>query len=196
MNGPLDRQLIAQIVIIVAVCAGGWMTFVEPNIDELHRLEATIAEASSNPLPMGQESIEQMADQFAQVRDRFRRIEVRNEFAGDSTRIYGLIMDLAEEHGVTVQRLDPGSDRRSNDEEASVRFTTLDMTIEGGYEQVAVFLEAVEELDGFIRPLTLSITPREEDGRSFVEARFACQAVRFTLPQELTAMVGGADADS
>ena len=196
MNGPLDRQLIAQIVIIVAVCAGGWMTFVEPNIDELHRLEATIAEASSNPLPMGQESIEQMADQFARVRDRFRRIEVRNEFAGDSTRIYGLIMDLAEEHGVTVQRLDPGSDRRSNDEEASVRFTTLDMTIEGGYEQVAVFLEAVEELDGFIRPLTLSITPREEDGRSFVEARFACQAVRFTLPQELTAMVGGADADS
>ena len=195
MNGPLDRQLIAQIVIIVAVCAGGWMTFVEPNIDELHRLEATIAEASSSPLPMGQETIEQMADQFAQVRDRFRRIEVKNEFAGDSTRIYGLIMDLAEEHGVTVQRLDPGSDRRSNDEEAPVRFTTLDMTIEGGYEQVAVFLEAVEALDGFIRPLTLSITPREEDGRSFVEARFACQAVRFTLPQELTAMVGGADAD-
>ena len=195
MNGPLDRQLIAQIVIIVAVCAGGWMTFVEPNIDELHRLEATIAEASSSPLPMGQETIEQMADQFAQVRDRFRRIEVRNEFAGDSTRIYGLIMDLTEEHGVTVQRLDPGSDRRSNDEEAPVRFTTLDMTIEGGYEQVAVFLEAVEALDGFIRPLTLSITPREEDGRSFVEARFACQAVRFTLPQELTAMVGGADAD-
>ena len=196
MNGPLDRQLIAQIVIIVAVCAGGWMTFVEPNIDELHRLEATIAEASSSPLPMGQETIEQMADQFAQVRDRFRRIEVRNEFAGDSTRIYGLIMDLTEEHGVTVQRLDPGSDRRSRDEEAPVRLTTLDMTIEGGYEQVAVFLEAVEALDGFIRPLTLSITPREEDGRSFVEARFACQAVRFTLPEELTAMVGGADADS
>jgi len=196
MNGPLDRQLIAQIVIILAVCAGGWMTLVEPNIDELHRLEATIADAASSPLPMGQESIEQMADQFARVRDRFRRIEVRNEFAGDSTRIYGLIMDLAEEHGVTVQRLDPGSDRRSRDEEAPVRLTTLDMTIEGGYEQVAVFLEAVEELDGFIRPLTLSITPREEDGRSFVEARFACQAVRFTLPEELTAMVGGADADS
>jgi Tfp pilus assembly protein PilO len=196
MNGLIDRQLIAQVVIIVAVCAGGWMTFVEPRIDELHRLQATIAEASSNPLPMGQESIEQMADQFAKVRDRFRRIEVRNDFAGDSTRIYGLIMDLAEEHGVTVQRLDPGSDGRSDDdEEAPVRFTTLDMTIEGGYEQVAVFLEAVEALDGFIRPVTLSVTPREEEGRSFVEARFACQAVRFTLPEELTAMVGGADAD-
>lgn len=195
MNGPLDRQLIAQIIIILAICAGGWMIIVQPQIDELTRLQATIAEIRNSQVPMGEGTIEQMADELTKVRDRFRRIETRNEFAGDSTRIYGLIMDLADEHGVTVQRLDPGSDQRSADEDAPVNVTTLDMTIEGGYEQVAIFLESVEHLDGFIRPLTLTLTPREEEGRSFVEARFACQALRFALPDVLTAMVGGNDAD-
>lgn len=195
MNGPLDRQLIAQIIIILAICAGGWMMIVQPQIDELTRLQATIAEIRNSQVPMGEGTIEQMADELAKVRDRFQRIETRNEFASDSTRIYGLIMDLADEHGVTVQRLDPGSDQRSADEDAPVRVTTLDMTIEGGYEQVAIFLESVEHLEGFIRPLTLTLTPREEEGRSFVEARFACQALRFALPDVLTAMVGGNDAD-
>lgn len=195
MNGPLDRQLIAQIIIILAICAGGWMMIVQPQIDELTRLQATIAEIRNSQVPMGEGTIEQMADELAKVRDRFQRIETRNEFAGDSTRIYGLIMDLADEHGVTVQRLDPGSDQRSADEDAPVNVTTLDMTIEGGYEQVAIFLESVEHLEGFIRPLTLTLTPREEEGRSFVEARFACQALRFALPDVLTAMVGGNDAD-
>jgi Tfp pilus assembly protein PilO len=195
MNGPLDRQLIAQIIITLALCAGGWMMIVQPQIDELHRLQATIAETRNSQVPMGEGAIEQMADELTKVRDRFRRIEARNEFAGDSTRIYGLIMDLAGEHGVTVQRLDPGSDQRSADEDAPVRVTTLDMTIEGEYEQVAMFLEAVGRLEGFIRPLTLTLTPREEEGRFFVEARFACQTLRFALPDVLTAMVGGNDAD-
>jgi Tfp pilus assembly protein PilO len=196
MNGPPDRQLIAQIIIVFALCAGSWMMLVQPQIDELHRLQATIAETHRSQVPMGEGAIEQMADELAQVRDRFRRIELRNEFAGDSTRIYGLIMDLADEHGVTVQRLDPGSDQGSDDdEEAPIHITTLDMTIEGDYEQVAIFFEAVEQLDGFIRPLTLTLTPREEEGRAFVEARFACQALHFTLPDVLTAMVGGNDGD-
>jgi Tfp pilus assembly protein PilO len=195
MNGPLDRQLLAQLIIIVALCAGGWMMIVQPQIDELHELRATIAQARSTQTSLGEGTIEQMADELTAVRDRFRRIEARNTFADDSTQIYGLIMDLAAEHGIAVQRLDPGSNQRTGDEEEKVHITTLDITVDGGYEQVAMFLEAVGDLDGFIRPVTLTITPRQDEDRSFVEARFACQALRFALPEELTALVGERHAD-
>ncbi|MDY7107208.1 MAG: type 4a pilus biogenesis protein PilO [Planctomycetota bacterium] len=195
MNGPLDRQLLAQLIIIVAVCAGGWMAIVQPQIDELHELQATITRARNVQTSVGEGTIEQMADELTAVRDRFRTIRARNDFADDSTRIYGLIMDLADEHGVTVQRLNPGADQRAADEEEAVHLTTLDITVEGTYEQVARFLEAVGALDGFIRPMTLTITPRQDENRSFVEARFACQALRFALPEALTALVGEDHAD-
>jgi Tfp pilus assembly protein PilO len=195
MSGALDRQLLAQIIIIVAVCAGGWMAIVQPQIDELHELQATIAQARSVQSSVGEGTIEQMADELTAVRDRFRAIRARNMFADDSTRIYGLIMNLADEHGITVQRLNPGADQQATDGEEAVHVTTLDITVEGTYAQVARFMEAVGELDGFIRPLTLTITPRQDEDRSFVEARFACQALRFELPEVLTALVGEGHAD-
>jgi Tfp pilus assembly protein PilO len=195
MNGPLDRQLLAQLIIIVALCAGGWMMIAQPQIDEMHEWQARIAEIRDTRSSVGEGTIERMADELTAVRQRFRAIRSRNAFADDSTRIYGVIMDLANQHGIAVQRLDPGSAQRGADKEESIRITTLDITVDGGYEQVARFLEAVGELDGFIRPVTLTITPRQEEDRMFVEARFACQALRFALPAELTALVGEGDAD-
>jgi len=196
MNFAIDRETIAQVVIILALCLGGWMMIVEGRIDELAELGATIAEATANPLLEQEGTLDEMVGQLDGVRGRLHRIEKMNGFARDSSRMYSLIMDLAEEHGVVVQRLDPGSGpRRSEAEETAVSVTTFDMTVTGGYEQIASFLDAVASLTGFVRPVALTLTPRQDDSGERVEARFACEAVSFALPDALAVMLGGSDAD-
>ena len=42
MNGTFRRELLAQTIIALAVCIGGWMILVQPAIDDLHEVEALI----------------------------------------------------------------------------------------------------------------------------------------------------------
>ena len=195
MNIVIDRQLVAQILIMLAICIGGWMVIVEPKLNEINKLEATITEATTNPMLTAQRSVEDMADELQSVRDRLVWIEAQNNFAGDSSQIYGLVMDLAEKHSITVQRLDPGSDRDADDEEKTVRVMSFNMLVRGKYIQVAEFMRALEDLSAFICPMTVRLAPAEIDGRMVVEAHIDCEAVSFTMPDELAAMTGASNAE-
>ena len=188
-----DRRMVAEFFIMLAVCVGAWMMIVEPKASELRELEANIAEAERNPGAQSQGSVKHMASQLDTVRTRVRKISRQNEFGRDSSRIYGLIMSLAKEHGVTVDRLDPGSTRA--DQTDSMQVASFDMRAQGRYAAMASFLDAIENVDGFVRPVRLTLTPRGSAGDELVEARFACEALSFTMPDALTAMVGGDHAD-
>ena len=195
MNIVIDRQLAAQIMIMLAICVGGWMMIVEPKLNEINKLEATIAEATANPMLAAQQSVEDMADELQTVRDRLGWIEAQNNFAGDSSQIYGLVMDLAEKHSITVQRLDPRSDRGADDEEKTVHVMGFNMMVRGEYIQVAEFMRALEGLSAFISPMTVRLAPAEIDGRTVVEARIDCESVSFMVPDELAAMAGVSNAE-
>jgi hypothetical protein len=134
-----------------------------------------------------------MADRVQEVRDRLERINLRNRFAGDSSNMYSVIMDLAEAHGVIVRELAPGATEAEEDE--PVHVTELDLTVHGGYEAIAVFLSELQSLRGFLRPVSLTVTPEYDEEQRFAEARFTCEVVRFTLPEALVALVGADDAD-
>ncbi|MCP3905772.1 MAG: type II secretion system protein M [Planctomycetes bacterium] len=194
MNGIFDRRTVAEFIIILAVCVGAWMLIVEPKVAELGELEASIAEADRNPVLQNQGAVKHMASQLDSVRQRVRAIAQQNEFGRDSSSIYGLIMSMAKEHGVTVDRLDPGSSRAGGNGE-SVQVASFDMRVQGRYEPMAAFLDAIENIDGFVRPVRLTIAPRGTAGEELVEARFMCEALTFTMPEALTAMVGDDHAD-
>ena len=199
MSIALDRETIAQLIIILALCVGGWMMLIEPRVDELHELQVKIREATANPLLASPDSLDDMVRQLEGVRGRLQRIRNQNQFASDSSYMYSRIMDLAEANAVTVLRLNPGSKQRdkaeAQGEGASVRVTSFDMTVTGQYESIALFLESVDDLAGFVRPVSLTLTPRQGEEGEWVEARFACEAVSFTLPEALAAMVGERDGD-
>jgi Tfp pilus assembly protein PilO len=197
MNGTLDRQFLAQALIILALCVGGWMMIVEPKLSEINRLEAEIAEAKANPALLEQTAVEEMARRIGRVKAQVQAVQQQNQFARDTALIYAEIMDLADDHQVELLRLDPGSrhaGEREPDEE-SVQKITFDLTIEGTYENVARFLTAVQDIDGFVRPIALAVTPRVVEGRPRVEATLKCEAVSFTLSEALVQFSGGEDAD-
>ena len=101
MNGLLDRELIAHVVIALGACVGGWMVFVQPRIVELHRLERASQQASAVPHVTDHGSVERLADRIRQVRQQIGDIQVQNDSTRDSSRMYALIMKCAADHGVS-----------------------------------------------------------------------------------------------
>ncbi len=194
MNASFDRKLIAEIFVMLAVCIGAWMMIVDPQKGALAELEAIIETAKTNPLRASREQIEQMAFRIDAVRTRVRKIESESGLARDSSRTYGLIMGLAKEYDVTVRRLDPSPPGRSADAADPVQVTGFTMNVEGTYERVAMFIEGVQSLNGFVRPGSLSVTPLGNTGAARVTAQFSCEGLSFTLPDSLTVMLESSDA--
>lgn len=194
MNGLLDRELIAHVVIALVACVGGWVVFVQPRTVELHRLESAAQQASALPHLTDHGSVERLADRIRHLRQQIGDIQVQNASTRDSSRMYALIMKCATDHGVRMDNLDPEGDRRESRKQRPYDTTKFQMQVEGSYEQVGAFLEAVDGIDGFIRPVALTLLPKDGDGR-FVKARFTCETIRFAVPPVLVAMEGGGHAD-
>jgi len=193
MNQTISRELLAHGLIIAAVCVGGWVMLVQPKANALAELESTIEASQAGDVPMTQAGIEQLTAQLEGAKQRLDVIRARNALAHDSTQLFGRIMQLANEHGVTIERLQPGTTRRKlpDDTGTAVR---VDLTANGDYQDVARFLDGVVRMSAFVRPVSLSLQP-SGDVDQFVSARLVCEALSFKLPEELASMEGGNDAD-
>ena len=194
MNLTTSRQFIVQAVIALGLCIGVWMIIVRPKIDELIRLERTIADAPGLSGPFSSQTIEQAARRMNVIRERVAQIEDRNHFAEDTSHLYGLVMDLADSNGVQVQALQPGGSKRPTGAAAPMSVTRLDMTVEGPYENVAAFLDAVVNLDAFVRADSLQLAPTKSNGKSLVSAAFDCDVISFTIEDALTNPGGASHA--
>ncbi len=186
MNMSANRQFIIQAVLALGLCIGVWMIIVRPKIDELIRLERTIAEAPGLSGPFSSQTIEQAAKRMNFIRERVAQINDRNGLADDTSRLYGLVMDLADSSGVQVQALQPGGTKTSMTSNAPFTATRLDMTVEGPYENVAAFLDAVVNLDAFVRADSLQLAPTKSNGKSLVSATFDCNVMSFAIDDALT----------
>lgn len=194
MIGIIDRDMIVQIIIGAGICIGAWLFLVRPKVEEVHVLEAKLQEISASPVAMDHSAIDDLARRVAAVKQSVNTIVAQNDLGRDSSRLYGLIMQLAEKHGVQVQRINPGMPDNSPNRDQSVQVAKFDLTVQGEYERLARFMEAVENMDGFVRAVTLTLSPMKADQQRLVQARFVCEAVSFELPAQLEAMAGGSDA--
>lgn len=189
MSFQADREFIIQALIIFAVCIGAWMIAVQPKVRELSRLEQTIAENSPAAGAINQQTVEDAAARMGSVRQRLTQIDAANRLAGDSSKLYGLVMDLADTHGVQVQSLQPGAVQKKSSTESPVSVMRLDLMVEGSYENVASFLEAVNDLDVFVRPNSLQIAPTRVNGKPLVSATFGCDVLSFAVGDTLTTLM-------
>lgn len=193
MKIDLDRKLLAEMAILMTICVGAWAMVVRPKTDELAALHATIESAQADPLRKRHASIELYASRIDSVRARVHEISRLNEISRDASRMYGLIMDLAKAHRVNVQTLDPGSNRRGDDGASRIDVARFNMRIDGRYEDVAEFLDGIARIEGFVRPGSLTLTPRR-GASAIVDAQFSCETLGFNLPDSLVAMVEAGDA--
>jgi len=195
MNSTIDRQLISQFVMIVAACVGGWLLVVDPKISELRGLEAVMAETPGDVALLDQRRVERLAKRIQQVRSRVAQINAHNHFGEDPSQMYGLVLALAEKHGVVVRRLVADSASGSAGQEAIEQVTTFHMMAEGDYEPLANFLSRVDKLEGFIRPVSLTVKPGGNSGRAYVIGEYAWETVSFEMPEVLSKMMGGTRVD-
>jgi hypothetical protein len=188
MSTSAYRDLIAQAVIVIAICAAGWLLLVKPMARELASHEAQIAQSQCTPeQPIGQPTIEQFAGRMSAIKARIKQIKAYNGLADDSSRLYSIIMDLAATHDIQVQELTPGAQQRSNDLDAA-SVIRIEMVLEGSFDKVAEFVDAVDQTRAFVRPASLMFTPVQDRQKSRVAARFVCEALRFKLPDSLAAI--------
>ena len=119
-------------------------------------------------------------------------IQTQNAFGDDTSSIYGVVKDLAQEHGVTIKRLAPESSYTGED---GVKSAVIAVRVEARYAQVASFLDALDQIDGFLRPRSMTLHPRGEVGSAYVDTQVSYEAVSFAIPEALTMLVEEVDAD-
>lgn len=188
----LDREVASQLVIIIAVAVGAWVMFVQPKAEELAELNETIADAAPAMDEANVGDLETLGRKVADAKAAVRIIAQRGEAARDSSKIYGAVSELAERHGVTLMRLNPGTQRgsgakKAEGDELQAQSVHFEGAVVGAYEQVAAFLGAVDDTQGFVRPVSLNLMPRHQDMQELVEAQFAFEMLRFPVPESLQA---------
>lgn len=191
MNEYLDRTIFAQVVIIVAVCVGGWMMFVAPKAERLHRLDQVIAEHSSQAEAITQEAVEDIAAEVGRLKMRLATIEVLNELGRDSSLLYEQFMELARKHDVKIHGMQPGRTIEGDD---IVQRRRIDITLEAEYVRLAQFLDAIDTLPGFVRTNALALTPRRSEERELVSGSLTCEVFSFDTERLVQSLEGGTDA--
>ncbi len=195
MTGSIDRNLIAQILIVLAVCIGGWMMLVEPRAQELADLQRILDQSAGSEDGDSTSALERLTNRLVELRSRVQEISIANQLAGDSSNLYDRITTLAQHHGVRITNLFPGAEPQMQ-KDGRVGVTRIDIAVEGDYQATAQFIEAVQTMRGFVRPAALSVTPRQIDGRNIVSARLTCEILQFPLPDALLSLEGGSRHDS
>ena len=188
MSITIDRGLLTHTVVVLGMCVGAWMMLVQPQMKGLRAAEAALAAEEKAQQDVSDHLFEKTVQKMKDVKSRIAEIERCNGLMHDSSRLYGSIMDLAAMHGVTIQNLQPGSEKLSADAKTSVN--RIDLSAEGAFDKVASFLDAIIELDGFIRPVSLNVVPTRDEANPTVIAHFSCDAVSFKLPEALAGMGG------
>jgi Tfp pilus assembly protein PilO len=184
MNLAVDRDFIAQVVIVLAVCAGAWLMLVQPKTREVKRLEAELAAAEDASGMATQEGVESLVAKVDGFRMRLSEIRARSAVAEDTSSLYATIMRRAAEQQVRVQSLQPAPLKELG-KNSPVRVARLAMTVEGRYDDVARFLDSVAEIYAFIRPASLQLIPVDGQQPDQVSARYGCDVLAFAVDSAL-----------
>ena len=183
MNLAPDREFLTQGSIALSLCLGGWMFFVRPASEELRLLESEIAQRKVHIASTDQAAVERVAGFAPALRRRAEEIEARGHLA-DSSQVYGCVKTLAEAHSVAVNNLRPGPDpQRGRDK--SFTATRVDMTVDGEYENIAMFLDGLNRMGAYLRPVSVQLTPTRGPTPTFTSMQLSFEVLRFSLPPEL-----------
>ncbi len=122
--------------------------------DRRMQVSALTVESQSAP---NAERLNQMRAQTTTLREWMTRGVMH-----DDIQLYSRVMDLGESFALRIDRIDPVTDE--NEDKTFAQRTRFSIDATGPYEQVARFLDAIEQEPGFHVVTRLSISPAEGDG--------------------------------
>ncbi len=189
MNLPIDRDSVIQAFIALFLCVGAWMFLVEPGARELRELDAMSMQQRGMTASIEFENLQESADMAPMIRQRSRAIFAAGNFSTDSSALYEQITAHSKALDVQVKNLRPGVGRKMGAKGRGFVVTRIDMTVQGDYEQIARFLETMDEIPAYLRPVSVQIAPRKGAGESPTVMQLGFEAIQFNLPESLMAFV-------
>ncbi len=189
MRLPIDRDSVVQAFIVLSLCVGGWMFLVEPGAQQLRELDAISKQQRLIAASLDYENLRASADMAPMIRRRTRAIFAAGHYSTDSSALYDRITSQSKVYDVQVKNLRPGIERQMGDKQHSFVVTRIDMTVEGDFERIAMFLEAMDEIGAYLRAVSVQIAPSKGGGDSSTVMQLGFEAIRFDLPESLMAFV-------
>lgn len=190
MNLSVYRDLLVQVMMAMTVCIGSWMFLVKSKAEDLREVETLIARSRAQSRSIDHTDLQKISARTPPLRRRMREIQARGSVAKDSSALYGRITDLAEKHQVKINNLRPGVEQQIGDKDRIYIVTRIDMTIVGEYENIARFLESVNGIGAYLRPISVQIAPTKGGEGSFTVIQLGIEVLRFNLPEPLVALGG------
>lgn len=190
MNLSVHRDVLVQVMMAMTVCIGSWMFLVKSKAEDLREVEALIARSRAQSGSIDHTDLQKISARTPQLRRRTQEIQARGSVAKDSSALYGRITDLAEKHQVKINNLRPGVEQQIGDKDRIYIVTRIDMTIVGEYENIARFLESVNGIGAYLRPISVQIAPTKGGEGSFTVIQLGIEVLRFNLPEPLVALGG------
>ena len=182
------RTILAHSAIAFAICVGTWMLCVKPKVDSVRKDTQALDEMKGMATSaLDQQIVADAANRMNDIRRRAAEIQAFNSVGSDTSRLYGLIMDLADAHGVRVQSLQPTAVKQSSDD-AKVAITRIALSAQGEYDALGRFVEDVCELEAFVRPVSVDLTPSRMAGTTVVDVNLTCDFFKFTINPSLVSL--------
>jgi len=181
----MDRDFLVQGFIALGFCIGGWVMFVKPQVQDLRRLEAEIGTIKGLSTSVNNAVFERIASQAPRVHRRAQDIRTRGAFAQDSSALYSRIRTLANDHDVQIKNIRRGPEKENVDGATKFVVQRVDMKVEGEFERIARFLEALNSIETYLRPVSLQVSPTTGGNGSYTVMQFGFESVRFNLPVAL-----------
>ena len=181
----MNREFLTQAVIALGVCLAGWMFLVKPKSEEMHELTAKIAERKAVIAAIDPSAMERVSKHAPVLRRRADEIEARGLLARDTSQLYGRIQKLAEENSVAVNNLRQSQEQQETSKERPFVATRVDLTVDGDYQRIAMFLDGLNRIGAYVRPISVQLAPAKGATEEFTTVQLGFEVLRFNLPEEL-----------
>ena len=188
MNALIDREIVAQTIIVLAVCLGGWLVLVKPVAKEVKALDSELRQMERAARKFaGGVPLKAAANELLGINRHFADVLECNDAASDSSGLYSVIKGVAVEHGVNLHLLQPGGE--VIDEGTTI--IRLRLVLDGRYEALARFLGAIESYPAFLRVTHLKFDSRVVDEAPIINATVLLEALSFTYEAALEPLAEG-----
>lgn len=195
MSVQVDMELMRPGLIATAACAVVWWFLVQPAHEHLSVVQADLAEQRTMIQQLNQASSAggpSVSDELAlwsrRAQDLSRYVRGRT----DAASIYEQFTVLALEHGVLIKRINPRQKRRmsasgraKNNSQVHVIEFGYKIDLEGGFEQVARFIDAVATQSPLCMVTTITLTPVVRGQMHLVNATIETSHCRLERPLSL-----------
>lgn len=181
-----QRTLFAQSLLTVAAIFGIWNFVVRPAGVGLTEARAEIEIATAEREERVSRATERPSDGsqlLSRLEVQAQEIETRVGVERDPSKQFAAYRRLATDAGLSLQRIEPLSSARRterNDTGATLYTAGHRMTVNGKYERVARFLDAIQESDGLNKVTSLRLAPAPGPGK--VDATIEVKLFWFDRP--------------